>query len=95
MGEARDNRITLEEIREMFGETMPIEVAQILWCGLFDPATARQKLRALAPSPSGKPATGEALFDLAKKWVDRVLDLHAEHSHLVDSPVMASISASS
>jgi hypothetical protein len=45
---AAPKRITIEEIRSMFGDTMPIEAAQVLWCGLFDPTTAREKLRALA-----------------------------------------------
>jgi hypothetical protein len=50
-----DERITLDEIRDIFGATMPIEAAQILGSGLFSPAAARLKLREIAdrrPSPS-------------------------------------------
>jgi hypothetical protein len=44
-------RITIEELQGMFGPSIPIEAAQVLWCGLFDPDTARQKLKEIAARP--------------------------------------------
>jgi hypothetical protein len=56
-----DQRITLEEVRSMFGPSIPIEAAQVLWCGLFDPDTARQKLKEIAARPPAAEASTEAV----------------------------------
>lgn len=61
-----DNRLTMEELREMFGPTMPMEAALLLATDNLMPIdTVREKLKEIAavtrPAPAGE------LAALAKK----------------------------